>query len=221
MAQAKAQAVNNIYEELETPSGEKKIYKLAKRRNKATKDLTQIKQIKDEEGRILSEETDIKNRWKVYFEKLLNEENERRFFGEGVANERDVPGIRKEEVKEALKRMKKGKATGPDEIPAEVWKCLGDEGVDVLWDLLKKIHEQEKMPDEWRDSVVIPIYKEKGDIQDCGNYRGIKLMPHTMKIWEKSSREKNKSRNRDWRTTVWVYAWERDNRCHLCYPANA
>ena len=27
--------------------------------------------------------------------------------------------------------------------------------------------------------------KEKGDIQDCGNYRGIKLMSHTIKIWER------------------------------------
>ena len=32
---------------------------------------------------------------------------------------------------------------------------------------------------------MIPIYKEKGDIQDCGNYRGIKLMSHTVKIWER------------------------------------
>ena len=30
-----------------------------------------------------------------------------------------------------------------------------------------------------------PPYKEKGDIQDCRIYRGIKLMSHTMKIWEK------------------------------------
>ena len=41
------------------------------------------------------------------------------------------------------------------------------------------------MPNAWRESVIIPIFKEKGDIQDCGNYRGIKLMSHTMKIWEK------------------------------------
>lgn len=30
-----------------------------------------------------------------------------------------------------------------------------------------------------------PFYKEKGDIQECGNYRGIKLLSHTMKIWER------------------------------------
>ena len=55
----------------------------------------------------------------------------------------------------------------------------------MLWDLMKGIYEQEKIPTEWRDSVIIPIYKEEGDIQDCGNYRGIKLMSHTMKIWER------------------------------------
>ena len=32
--------------------------------------------------------------------------------------------------------------------------------------------------------MIIPSYKENGDIQDCGNYQGIKLMSHTMKIWE-------------------------------------
>ena len=72
-----------------------------------------------------------------------------------------------------------------DGIPVEVWKCLGIEGIDMLWDLMKGIYEQEKIPTEWRDSVIIPIYKEKGDIHDCANYRGIKLMPHTMKIWER------------------------------------
>ena len=81
--------------------------------------------------------------------------------------------------------MKLGKAMGPDGIPVEVWKSLGEEGVDMLLDLLQKIFEQEKMPEEWRDSVIVPIFKEKGDIQDCGNYRGIKMISHTMKIWER------------------------------------
>ena len=55
----------------------------------------------------------------------------------------------------------------------------------MLLDLLQNIFEQEKMPEEWRDSVIVPIFKDKGDIQDCGNYRGIKMISHTMKIWER------------------------------------
>jgi len=41
------------------------------------------------------------------------------------------------------------------------------------------------MSDEWRRSTLIPIYKNRGDIQNCANYRGIKLMSRTMKLWEK------------------------------------
>ena len=40
-------------------------------------------------------------------------------------------------------------------------------------------------PEEWRKSVLIPIYKNKGDAQCCGNYKGIKLMSHTIKVWER------------------------------------
>ena len=58
--------------------------------------------------------------------------------------------------------MKNRKATGMDGIPVEVWKCLGEEGIDMMWDLMKWIYAQEKMPTEWRDSVIIPIYKENG-----------------------------------------------------------
>ncbi|XP_063600551.1 uncharacterized protein LOC134776734 [Penaeus indicus] len=100
-AQAKARVMGKIYEELETTEGQKNIYLLAKRRNRATKDFTQIKQVKDGEGRLLSDENEIRNRWKVYFEKLLNEENEKRVLGEGTSNERETPEIETQEVKEA------------------------------------------------------------------------------------------------------------------------
>ena len=98
-----------------------------------------------------------------------------------------TPAINRKEVEVALKGMKHGKAMGPDAIPGEVWKSLGEYGVDMLLDLLQKIFEQEKMPEEWRDSVIVPIFKEKGDIHDCGNYRGIKMISHTMKILERTS----------------------------------
>jgi hypothetical protein len=39
------------------------------------------------------------------------------------------------------------------------------------------------MPDEWRRSILVTIFKNKVDAQSCTNYRGIKLMSHTMKLW--------------------------------------
>ena len=41
------------------------------------------------------------------------------------------------------------------------------------------------MPEEWRRSVLIPIYKNKGDAQCCGNYKGINLLSCTMKVRER------------------------------------
>ena len=81
--------------------------------------------------------------------------------------------------------MKPNKSVGPDNIPIEVWKSLGEEGIEVVWDLVRKIYVQEKIPSEWRKSAIVPIYKQKGDIQSCANYRGIKLISHTMKLWER------------------------------------
>ena len=43
----------------------------------------------------------------------------------------------------------------------------------------------ENMPDEWRYSVLVPLYKGKGDTRDCGAYRGVKLLEHGMKIVER------------------------------------
>ena len=54
-----------------------------------------------------------------------------------------------------------------------------------MWLLMKKIMDSEKIPEIWRESLLIPIFKEKGDIQCCENYRGIKLMSHTLKVFER------------------------------------
>ena len=38
---------------------------------------------------------------------------------------------------------------------------------------------------EIKCTVLVPIFKNKGDVHSCGNYRGIKLLSHTMKVWER------------------------------------
>jgi hypothetical protein len=72
-----------------------------------------------------------------------------------------------------------------DGIPIEVWRTLRDVAIVWLTKLFNLIFRSNKMPDEWRQSILVSIFKNKGDVQSCTNYRGIKLMSHTMKLWER------------------------------------
>jgi len=81
--------------------------------------------------------------------------------------------------------MKSEKAVSLDLVPVEIWKCLGEEGLKWLTELFNIILRIVRMPNEWRISIVILLYENKGDIQDYNNYQGIKLLNHTMKLWER------------------------------------
>ena len=189
--EAKARAYDGFYERLNSRDGERDIYKIAKIRERKGKDLSYIKCIKDADDRVLVQDGEIKERWRGYFEKLFNENHSGDLslgdFGGSMvcSNYKFTRRIRESEVKEALKKMKVGRAVGPDGIPIEVWKSLGDKGVVWLTSLFNKILRSKKMPEEWRKSTLVPLFKNKGDIQNCSNYRGIKLMSHTMKLWER------------------------------------
>ena len=51
----------------------------------------------------------------------------------------EVNCVSREEVKNALRRMKKGKAVGRDELPVEVWKCMGKMGIEFLIRLFNRL----------------------------------------------------------------------------------
>ncbi|XP_068210309.1 uncharacterized protein [Palaemon carinicauda] len=184
MAQSQQQAMDNVYEDLDIKEGDKKIYKIAKERNKATKVVTQIKQIKNKDGVVMGSSRDIEGRWKQYFERMLNEENPRSIIADENPTLGMVSDIDRVKIRVALRKMKKGKATGPNESPVEVWKCLGEFGGDMLWYLMKKIHQKEKMSRMWRNNFIMSIFEEKY-VQNLNNYRAIKLLPHTLKLWER------------------------------------
>ncbi|MCJ8740989.1 hypothetical protein PDJAM_G00065450 [Pangasius djambal] len=186
VSKAKQEAYDELYTRLDTREGQKDLYRLARQRDRDGKDVQQVRVIKDRDGRVLTSEESVQRRWKEYFEELLNEENEREKRVEEVTSvEQKVDKIIKDEVRKALKRMKSGKAVGPDDIPVEVWKCLGEAAVEFLTSLFNRVLESEKMPEEWRSIVLVPIFKNKGDVQSCSNSRGIKLISHTMKLWER------------------------------------
>ena len=91
-------------------------------------------------------------------------------------NFRPCRHITKEEVKEALRKMKVRKAVGPDNILVEIWKSLHEEGLEWLANFFNVIFESATMPQEWRYSILIPLYKSTGDAQDYNNYRGLSCL---------------------------------------------
>jgi hypothetical protein len=186
---ARDKVYKEVYDKLDTKEGEKDIYRLAKMRDRKSRDLGMVRCIKDETQRVLVKDEEIKERWKDYFDKLFNESHAQDLGDFSIPfhemNRDFMRKIQKKEIAEALKKMKSRRAVGPDGIPIEAWKCLGEKGLEWLTNLFNKIWRTNKMPNEWRKSTLVPLYKNKGDIQDCTNYRGIKLMSHTMKLWER------------------------------------
>ena len=159
---------------------------MAKEREKNSKDIYQSKVITDEDERVLVEDLKILERWREYYQKLMNEHNSREGRNEQQAEvEGGITEITSAEIEMALRNMKNGKATGSDNLPVKVWKSLERTGVNFLKEVLNLIIDEEKIPDIWRKSILIPIFKNKGDIMNCGNYRGIKLMCHSMKLYER------------------------------------
>ena len=183
MAKARNKAYEELYEKLEKKDGENEVFKIAKQRNRQSKDVQQIRVIKSKTGEILMEEEKVKQRRKEYFDNLLNHKNPKeRRETRTEGRERDVEDISGKEFRTGLRKMKKGKVQGPDGIPVEAWIALGKQFSELFQQTLAWI---EKMPDEWRRSVLVPLYKGKGNIKEYGNYWGIKLNCHTMKLWEK------------------------------------
>jgi len=85
------------------------------------------------------------------------------------------------EVELAIGRLKNHKSPGIDQIPAELIKAEGGTICSAIHKLIISIWNKEELPEEWKESIIVPIYK-KGDKTYCNNYRGISLLPTTYKI---------------------------------------
>ena len=74
---ARNEAYEELYKKLETKERENELFKIAKQRNRQSKDVRQVRVIKSKTGEMLMEEEKVKQRWKEYFDKLISQENPR------------------------------------------------------------------------------------------------------------------------------------------------
>ena len=125
VARVKAEAIEGLYDQLETVEGQQYIYRIAAARDQSGKDICQIRIVKSATGEGLMKDDESKKRWGQYFNILMNKENQRVETEERDPNQASTRNISEEEPETALKVMKCGKAVGADEIPAEAWKYLG------------------------------------------------------------------------------------------------
>ena len=80
-----------------------------------------------------------------------------------------------------IEKLKRHKSPGIDHISAEFIKAGSRIVHYEIHKLNNSIWNKEELPEEWKKSIIVPIYK-KGDKRDCSNYRGISLLPTMYKI---------------------------------------
>lgn len=138
--------------------------------------------IRDSSGKILSEVEERCTEWKNYIKELFKDDQ--REYQETTSNRDKGPPILVSEVQRAIDQAKRRKTPGPDEVPAELMKLLDDESVGIITSLFNKIYSTGEIPDDWLESLFVTIPK-KSNPKECGDYRLISLMSHTLKIFLK------------------------------------
>jgi hypothetical protein len=85
------------------------------------------------------------------------------------------------EVEIATGKLKSCYSPGTDQILDELMKAGGETLYSEIHRLICFIWNEEELPQQCKESVIVPIYK-KGDKNDCNNYRGISLLSTAYKI---------------------------------------
>lgn len=130
---------------------------------------------------------DIGN-WQQHFQNVYSGGNESTCdnFVEPCSADVSIPQLDKpigeDEVREAIRNLKLGKAAGLDNVCGEFLKCAEDVVSPFLTKFYNRLFDLGYFPVSWCKSVVIPLFK-KGDENLPDNYRGISLLSIVGKVF--------------------------------------
>ena len=137
---------------------------------------------------LLTDKEAILQRWSEHFQCILSDQRTVQELSLAkiprvkVKLKLDDPPTR-EEIKKAAMKLKVGKSPGIDSIPAEVYQHGGEAVLDKFQHLFTNCREKGTLPQDLRDAVVVPLYKNEGEKSDCSNYRGVTLPPLQANFW--------------------------------------
>ena len=114
--------------------------------------------IKDKNGRDIVNTEEIRKRWKEYTEELYKRDLNELDYYDGVISHAE-PDILECKVKWALRSTAVNKASGCDEIPAELFKSLKEDATKVLHSLYQQVWKTQQWLQDWKRSILIPIPK--------------------------------------------------------------
>ena len=130
---------------------------------------------------------EIAKRWKNHFSDLLNRDSHVNPTALDNLQQRpiidsmnDPPSF--EEVKVSIGKLNMGKAAGQDDIFAESFHHGGDHLTKIIHEIIVNIWTAGIVPKDWKDTIMIPLYKGKGIKELCEHYRGIALLSVAGKI---------------------------------------
>ena len=148
-------------------------------RSKSSPRMSSVKAV---DGGLLTDPAECRDRWAEYFEELFMAPPPAQQLDTGGVSVRaaspslsdDLPTL--EETQRAVDKLKAGKAAGICGIPGELLKAGGADVIKGLHSVLCAVWESGIIPPDWIKGLVVPIWKGKGDQQDCNNYRGVTLL---------------------------------------------
>ena len=184
---AKSEAQKPWLDRLNGTEGRNEAFREAARIRKENRDVLGEHCVRNDSGRIVFDNDGLKKAWREHYERLLNVEFE--WDREGLDMPDPVLGpwplVKEETVRKAVGKMKAGKAAGISGVTADMLGAAGNMGVVLMKDLINAVIKECTIPEDWLKSIIVNVYKGKGDALDRGNYRGIKLLDQGMKVLER------------------------------------
>ena len=146
--------------------------------------------IRKEDGTVITDPEEARQHCAEYFEDLYQARPGTTEYEEWtkhitekvqtIAKNHSLTGIQEkpitmEELKKSIKRLKRNKSVGPDQIPNEMFIEATEETKEIFLEIMNQIDRTEEIPSGWQQGEIKRIYKGKGSKGKCSNEREISL----------------------------------------------